>query len=319
MAEFHTSLLREKFVIHDTMPESMSDKGPVIAMSNRLVVPLVSGDQTFSETFVVRAQNMHSCLRMAAHIVADFYADGGHTSLIDRPEPYDWEGAYNAITKGYEAKWNPQRWVAVYNKGRTVYEGGEVERHPFLDIIEQCDARNKGDYEKALSVAEDAFRQAGKLVNIEHDANVASIININKREAKCGIILRGPNRTTTFNFTARNKADRMVKPSQCLSVSAAFLEGIQLAFMIGMTNMKIHYELISKTSDEALKSRDASGKLARLNSAVAHFEKFADILYRPERPDFFKMISEAEDYARDLFAADITHKIKEGEEKDWVV
>lgn len=298
------------------MPDIMSDEGPVIALSNRIIVPLVSTDNMVSETFVVRAQNMHSCLRMAAHMVADFYADG---SLLSRAKPYDWEDAYKSITKGYEAKWNPQRWVAVYNKGRTVYEGGEVERHPFLDIIEQCDARNKGDYEKALSVAEDAFRQAGKMVNIEHDANVASIININEKEAKCGVILRGPNRTTTFNFTARNKNDRMVKPSQCLSVSAAFLEGIQLAFMIGMTNMKIHYELISKTSDEALKSRDALNKIARLNGAVAHFEKFADILYRPERPDFSKMVSEAEDYARDLFAADITHKVKEGEEKDWVI
>lgn len=101
MAEFHTSLLREKFVIHDTMPDIMSDEGPVIALSNRIIVPLVSTDNMVSETFVVRAQNMHSCLRMAAHMVADFYADG---SLLSRAKPYDWEDAYKSITKGYEAK-----------------------------------------------------------------------------------------------------------------------------------------------------------------------------------------------------------------------
>lgn len=316
MAEFHTSLLREKFIIHDTMPADMSDKEPVIALSNRLVVPLVSRDRMVSETYIVRAQNMHTCLRMAAHIAGDFMAGG---SLIDRPTPYDWEGVYKSVTKGYEAKWNPNRWVAVYHKGRVIFEGGEAERHPFLDIIEQCDTRNKDDYEKTLRVAEDAFRQAGKMVNIEHEANVASIINITEKEAKCGIILRGPNRTTTFNFTAKNKSDRKVKISQCLSVSAAFLEGIQLAFMIGMTNMKVHFELIGKSSDEAFKGRDASQKLARLNGAVAQFENYADIMYRPERPDFSKMMSEAEDFARDLFAADITHKISKGEEKDWVV
>jgi hypothetical protein len=315
MKNFQTSLLREKFTISDSMPMAISDKEPVIALSNRLVVPLQSLDEVVSETFVVRAQNMHSCLRMAAHLAHDFYDRG---SILERPKPYDWKYTYLAMTKGYEKKWNPDRWVAVYNKGRLLFEDGEVDHHPFLDIIEQCDARNKGDYEQSLIVAEDAFKQAGKMVNIDHDANVANIINLSPQEAKCGIILRGPNRTTTFNFTAREKAGRKIKPSQCMSVSAAFLEGIQLAFFIGMTNMKIYYELIEKSSDEARKSRDASSKLARLNGAISQFENYGDVLYRPDRPDFPAMIDEAEEFARGIFAKEIETKIQKGEEKDWI-
>jgi hypothetical protein len=314
---FNTSLLREKFIIIDVMPGDLSDKEPVIALSNRLMVPLISGDGQITETFVVRAQNMHICMRMAAKIAQDFQE---HGPIMDRNiRKFDWEASYLALCKGYEKKWNPNRWMAVYHKGRVIFEGGEEgKRHPFLDIIEQCDARNKGDYERSLEVAEDAFKQAGKMVTIEHDANVASIINHKKGEAKCGIILRGPNRTTTFNFTARNKAGREVRVSQCLSVSAAFLEGIQLAFLVGMTNMKVHFELIEGSSDEASKGRDASSKLSRLNGAITQFENLFDVVYRPDRPDLARMIDEAEDFAQKVFSAEISKKIALGEEQDWV-
>ncbi len=48
------------------------------------------------------------------------------------------------------------------------------------------------DYEKAVTVAEDAFRQAGKIVNIQHDSNVAFVLNYNPNEARGGVIVRGP-------------------------------------------------------------------------------------------------------------------------------
>lgn len=312
MIKFQTSLLREKFVIKDSKAK---DAAPVIALSNRLVVPLISADGTTTETLVVRAQNMHTCLRYAAHMANEFLDSG---PLIERPTPFDWRYAYLAITKGYEKKWNPNRWVVVYHKGQPVYQDGETKHHPFLDIIEQCDARNQDDYEQSVHVAERAFQKAGKKVDIEHDASVASIINMNGEEAKCGVILRNPHKTTTFSFTATEKAGRRVKPSQCMSVSAAFLEGVQLAFFVGMTNIKIKLEMVTKSSEEGLKSRDSSQKIARLNGAVTQFENFANVQYRPDKPNFSKIIDEAEAYAKNMFAEQIKQRIAAGEETEWI-
>lgn len=316
MDGFNASLLREKFVIRDVMPADITDEKPVIALSNRLSMPLSKDNGKTYEEFVVRAQNMHTCARLGAKIAQDFQDYG---SLIDRPKPFDWNLAYRSITKGYEEKWNPDRWVAVYHKGRVIYESSETERHAFLDIIEQCDARNKGDYAKAVAVAEDAFRQAGKSVTIKHDSNVALVMHVTRKEGKCGIILRGPNKTTTFNFVAKTKAGRPVKISQCLSVSAAFLEGIQLAFRVGMTNMKVHFELIELHSDEAHQANDASQKLGRLNGAITQFENLLGVSYRPDRPNLSEMIDSAEEFARKTFAVEIQRKIDNGEGDGWII
>lgn len=318
MSEFNTNLLREKFVIRDAMPADMTDKAPIIALSNRLPLPLQTNNGKEIEEFIVRAQNMHTCARLGAQICREFQENG---PLLTRKKPFDWKYAYLAVTKGYEKKWNPHRWVAVYHKGRLIFEDGEVHRHPFLDIIEQCEARNNGDYEKAMKVAEDAFKQAGKLVTIEHDSNIALIMNVKKTEGKCGVILRGPNHTTTFNFIARPRADREVHPSQCLTAAAAFLEGIQLAFFVGMTQQKLAYELIEPTSEEARRARESGEKIGRLNGAIQQFENLLEITYRPDRPNLSAMIDDAKEYARKALAIDIRKKIEAGETDtgEWVL
>lgn len=326
MKDFTTTLLREKFVIRDAFAEQKpareraAEMPPVIALSNRMVLPLTHTNRDgteVSEMLVVRAQNMHTCARMAARIIQEFQDTG---PILDRKTPFDWKFAWLSITKGYENKFNPGRWIAVYHKGRIVYEDGETGRHPFLDIIEQCESRNKDSYEKAVSVAEDAFRQAGKIVTIEHDSNIALVVNAEPGETKCGIIVRGPNKTMTFNFTAKAKAGRPVKMSQCLSVSAAFLEGIQLAFQIGMIKQKQIYELIEPASVEADKGREASQKLGRLNGAIQQFENLLDVSYRPERPDFGNMMDEAQVFARQVLAKEVERRIESGEmpKGDWV-
>ena len=318
MSEFNTSLLREKFVIRDAMPAGAADRQSIIALSNRLAMPLQTEDGKTHEEFIVRAQNMHTCARLAAQISRDFHEKG---PILTRRRPFDWKYAYLAITKGYEKKWNPNRWVAVYHKGRILFEDGAAHRHPFLDIIEQCDARNKGDYEKSVKVAEDAFKQAGKLVTIEHDSNIALVMTVTKTEGKCGVILRGPNHTTTFNFIARPRAGRNVNPSQCLTAAAAFLEGIQLAFFVGMAQEKLRYELISPTSEEAKQAREAGEKIGRLNGAVQQFENLLDVTYRPDRPNMPAMIDIAKEFARKTLAKDIQKKIASGEANagDWVL
>lgn len=318
MREFNATLLREKFVIKDVMPEAQADQKPVIALSNRLTLPLYWPVTDEHEDLVIRAQNMHTCARLGARLAQDFQEYG---PLLYRDPAYDWDEAYDAITKGYESKFNPNIWVAVYHKGRTVFENGAADRHPFLDIIEQCDARSKGDYEKAVSVAEDAFKHAGKLVTIEHDANVALLVTATENEGKCGIIMRGPNRTTTFSFVARKRPGRSVRPSSCLSASAAYLEGIQLAFQIGMIRQKVRLELIAKNSEEAHKGEDAAHKLGRLTAAINQFESMYDVRYRPDKPDFKSMVEDAEDFARKVLAAEVERKIQSGEinAEGWIV
>lgn len=315
---FNASLLREKFVIRDITATDMDSGVPIIALSNRIAIPLGAGTKD-EEYFVVRAQNMHCCARMAARLSQDHFENG---LIMGRKVPFDWAEAWTTINKGYERKFNPQRWIAVYHKGRVVFEDhAESERHPFLDIIEQCDAVNPDSYDKSLSIAEDAFRQAGKFVQIQYDSNVALIMSVKHDEGKCGVIVRGPSRTTTFNFTAKMKAGRYVKPSQCLSAAAAFLEGIQLCFLIGMTNIKTTYDLIEPLSEEARKGRDAVQKLGRLKTAISQFEQLLDVSYRPDRPEFPRMIDDAETFARKVLAREIARKIEEEEQngEKWIV
>jgi hypothetical protein len=321
-AAFNASLLREKFVIRDVTAADTDDSGvPLIALSNRLAVPLGLPGGRAEEHFVVRAQNMHTCARFAARIAQEYAEKGPLMGRKDK-DAFDWEYAWLSIVKGYEKTWNPNRWVAVYHKGRLLFEahGEGTQRHPFVDIIEQCDAVNPESYEESLKIAEAAFKQAGKFVTIEYDSNVALVVSIKDDEGKCGVIVRGPARTTTFNFTSRPRGGRLVKPSQCLSAAAAFLEGIQLSFFVGMTNVKQQYELIDKISEDARKGREASQKLGRLNAAIAQFENLLEVGYRPDRPDFGKMIDEAEVFARKILAKEIERKIEAGEisGEDWV-
>jgi hypothetical protein len=316
MPDFQTSLLREKFVISDKVPADFNDAVPIVAVSNRIMLPLVHRDGQ-SETLIVRAQNMHTATRMAAHITRSFYDYG---PLVSRGSQFNWQEAWDGITKGYEQSWNSNRWISIYHKGRVVYEDGEGERHPFVDIIEQCDAVNKKDYSNSIEIAADAFSKAGKDVNISHDSNVALIMNIGEDEGKCGLIIRSPSKTTTFNFTAKSKGGRKIKISQCLTVAAAFLEGVQLAFFIGMNQKRLKLDLIDSGSPQARQTEDASRKLGRLNGAIAQFENMFKVNYRPDPPDLSKMVTEAEEFAKEILKKEIQAKIDSGEldDGDWV-
>jgi hypothetical protein len=314
MPEFNASLLREKFIITVPAPPGAKETPPVIALSNRLVVPLIADNGRDAETFVVRAQNMHICARFSAQIAREFQEGG---PLLTRKKPFDWPDAWDSVVQGYEKNWNPNRWVAVYHKGKVVFEDGPGQRHMFLDIIEQCDARTSGNYPDSLEVAKEAFRKAGKIVNIQHDSNIALIMNVSRKEGKCGLIVRSPARTTTFNMTLRKKKGADVRPSQCLMVAAAFFEGIQLAFLVGMARQKLKFDLITPSSPEGVQSEDAGRKLARLNTGVKQIENILEIVYRPDRPDFSQMIDESQEFAQKVLAGEIDRKIQ-SEPSDWV-
>lgn len=314
MVEFTTSLLREKFVIH---PEN-NKEDDIIALSNRMVVPLISDDGLDNETFIIRTQNMHSCARLAAGIAKEFHERG---TIANRAAPFSWKELWIDVIKGYERDWNPEIWCAIYYNGRCLYQEGE--HHAFLDIIEQCDAANKKEYAESVVFAESAFSQAGKIVTIDHDSNIALVTSCKDNQAKCGIIVRAATGATTFNYTAEQNKEspRPIYTHTTLTVAAAFLEGIQLAFQVGLMNRKQEFGLIEKYSDEDRKHKRTSSRLGNLNRAIGNYENSFIIRYRPERPTFKEMVGKAENIATKILKPLIEEKLSEGEiEKgDWVL
>lgn len=291
MITFNSSLLREKFTIHDPQDAGAENGAPVLALSNRMVVELVSKSGQNRERLIVRTHNMHSCVRIVARLVRTFYTTG---PILVRPD-FDWAAIWDQIVNEYEYEFNPQRWAAIYSNGKLLFEAGE--RHPFLDVIEKCDALNKGAYEKAIPVAEQAFRQLGREVRIEYDANVALVTDMDEKQARCGVILRGPSRTTTFNFAVFPKKEPVLNIPQVLTASAAFLEGVQLAFMIGMNNEKIRLGIIERFTHDERMTREARRRLSRLNAEIANLESACEVRYRPERPEFPHIVMDAEKLA----------------------
>lgn len=312
MTDFNTSLMREKFVIRDTAASEGDDH--VIALSNRMLVPLIDGRGRTIETFVIRAQNMHTNVRAAARLAQEFQTKGSIVSVLDE---FDWQDFWYKLTEGFEREHNPGCWIAVYNEGKCVFEEGE--HHPFLDIIEKFDATHNDEYARSVNLAEEAFKQAGKTVKIEHETNVALVVSINEAQARCGIILRGAGSTATFNFTAKQRNDQKLRVSQCLSVSAAYLEGIQLAFSVGMGKRKLDYGLIEDKAEQK-KIYDGEKRLGRLNHAILQFDQAQNVNYRPDRPDLYKQISDAEKFADKILKPQIEKKLASGElnEDEWV-
>lgn len=294
--DFNTTLLREKFVIRDDKGEHIAGH-PVIAMSNRMVVPLIDRRGKVAETFVVRAQHMHSCIRMAAKIAQSYTRAG---PLMIRAEKYNFGEAWENITEDHERKFNPDRWVAVYFDGKLIFSNGT--HHPFLDMIEKCEAKNPGNYDDAVKIAEEAFAKSGKHVTIDHEANIGLVVNVKEKEGKCGLILRNPNKKTTFNFSAHSKGEHTVTIAQCLVVAAAYLEGIQLCYLIGNINEKARLAMVAKFSHDDMLADSARRRLGRLNAEIRNFETVLNVRYRPERPEFSAIVIEAERFAREVWA-----------------
>lgn len=319
MADFRTSLLREKFIITEKSPSNSKKKDtPLIALSNRIIVPLVSEDGIDNETFIIRTQNMHSCARLAAAVTKEFFERG---TIANRAIPMKWKDLWLDVIKGYERDWNPDIWCAVYHKGRIIFQHGE--HHAFLDIIEQCDGGNKMEYAESVAYAEKAFSQAGKDVTIDHDSNIALVISCTKDIAKCGIIVRAASGATTFNFNSEpmEKTPKPIRAHTALTVCAAFLEGIQLAFQVGLMNKKQEFNLIEKYSDEDRKHKRAQTRLGNLNRAITSYELNFKVHYRPDKPAFKDMVSKASEIANKILKPEIEAKIAEGQldADDWLL
>ncbi len=289
LADFKCTLLREKFTLTDRVENPAE---PITAMSNRMVLNLASPNGKDPENYVIRTQNMHSCVRMAAMLTREYSERG---PIMKRVIPFRWHHLWSDVIKGYERDWNPDIWCAVYYKGRMIFEEGA--RHPLLDIIEKCDAAYKEDYDRSVMFAEQAFIQVGKPVNITHESNFAMIMDMEDDEAKVGIMLRSASKRMTFSFVVKSRSGDPEPPPvpTVLTVAAAQMEGIQLSYMVGTGKKKIQMGFIDKYSDDGRKTRRGEERIFSLTNAIQSVEKRYTITYRPERPDFLRLVNEAEE------------------------
>ncbi len=315
MKDFSAKLLREKFVIRDLAYADPQDKrASIVALSNRIVVELRDDSGRLSEKFVVRAQNMHSALRMAARIIQTFEKDG---PLMVRAKSFDWEEAWSLIVNDYEYRYNAERWIALYYQGNCIFQQGE--HHSFLDVIEKCDVDNDMDYDFTIPSAEKLFKQAGKAVEISYNSNVALSTEFTEQQGRCGVISRGSSQTATFTLSVRSRSEP-VNISRTLVSAAAFLEGIQLAFLIGFNTERMRIGLVDCIKQERRQTDKAKERLVRLNGEISNLEEFFDVRYRPERPNFEEFSQDAEELAKKILATsedeDDTHSLLDGGEQD---
>src|SRR4051794_18229387 len=114
MEEFNTSLVREKIIFSEGGIGEGDAKEPVVIRSNRIYLKLDSVGH--SEKIVIRAQNMHTTLRVAAKILSSFYSDG---PLMGRATPIRWESQWEESVSTYEREYNTHLWGAIYVNGKS--------------------------------------------------------------------------------------------------------------------------------------------------------------------------------------------------------
>ncbi len=288
-----TSLLREKFIIKEKTKSK--DDNPLVlrARSNRMVINLQAGEMPV-ETFVVRTNTMHTCTRLVSLIIANYEK---HGPLAPRLKLIEWPKLWDHALNDYERRYNLDRWVCIYHKGRVIYSYGK--HHHFFDVIEQCEIINKDEYSKSIDLAKNAFKKAGKIVDISYDSNVALVAILGNKYSRCSMVLRAPGNTTTFNYVLKplNKGEK-VAITQGLSSAGDFLEGVQLSYIVGINNEKLNQNIIEKFSDEAKKGYAARDRINELEAQINSMENRYKVRYRPERPLFEYITEQAEKYAK---------------------
>jgi len=189
MEDFNTSLVREKIILTDGEIGAGAEKEPVVIRSNRIFLKLGHGTDT--EKVVIRAQNMHTTLRLAAKILHSHY----------NGEAFDWEDIWQKSLSGYETDYNKSIWCALYINGRSVFK---TITSPFVDVIEKCALLTLDNYDTTMDVTESALKKIGHAMRINHNTNVAAVFTDNGDSMRCGIIHRSDKKDMAFNFTAVN-------------------------------------------------------------------------------------------------------------------
>lgn len=293
--DINTTLLRERFVIREISGgRNQPDGDTIVATSNRMSLPLGNEQEGSASGFVIRSRFMHGAVRMASRLV---FLDTRHKLLADQNGQYDLSAVCEQMIPDHDLAYNGDPWVVVYKAGKIVFQSGN--HHPFLDVIEKYDAKSPGNYDRSVVAAEKAFEQMGRKVSISHNSNIGLVAHLRHSMGRCGMIVRNPHKSTTFNYVAENTGeDQNLMPCDCLNACAAFLEGIQLSVRLGMINEQFRQGQIESASQEMKEAQSARSRLSDLVQEIGQFEDKYTVHYRPERADFSAIVKEAERFER---------------------
>ncbi|MEZ0224589.1 MAG: hypothetical protein ACAH83_08555 [Alphaproteobacteria bacterium] len=281
MEDFNTSLVREKIVfIDDAVTPDIDDleEGPNVVRSNRIFLKL--GETGSFEKVVVRAQNMHTTLRMASKVLADYFKNG---PLAARAASFDWDEHWAAMLSNYEREFNPYNWAAVYINGRAVFR---TKTSPFVDVVEQCALLTVDNYDATMKVAQGALKKVGKAMRIKHSTSVAAVLTDNGEQMRCGFLYRADGNDLAFNFSASG-GEMPGRVVQSTGIAAALLEALNLRYITKKLQEKLGETSGMKSTAEANQLRGATGRLVALDKGISSFEELYDVRYRPEKPVFF--------------------------------
>jgi len=280
MEEFNASLVREKIIFMEGVYDGDADavKEPVVIRSNRIFLRLGKPDAV--ENIVVRAQNMHSTLRLTGKILASYGKDGPFST---RGRAFDWGKLWDAAISDYEKKYNHDIWAAIYLDGRPVFK---TIKSPFIDVVEKCALLTIDNYDATMEVTESALKQIGRAIRINHSSNVAATFIDNVNSMRCGIMHRGGHKNIIFSFTGTGggRQDRIV---HSIEAAAAYLETLNLRFIINQLEEKIRKGEIRQNAPEAARIKPAIARQADLNKEIFAFEEIYGVQYRPHKPDLF--------------------------------
>ena len=281
MEDFNTSLVREKIVfIDDAVTPDIDDleEGPNVVRSNRIFLKL--GETGSFEKIVVRAQNMHTTLRMASKVLADYFKNG---PLAQRAASFDWDEHWAAMLSNYEREFNPYNWSAVYINGKPVFR---TKTSPFVDVVEQCALLTVDNYDATMKVAQGALKKVGKAMRIKHSTSVAAVLTDNGEQMRCGFLYRADGNDLAFNFSASG-GEMPGRVVQSTGIAAALLEALNLRYITKKLQEKLGETSGMKSTAEANQLRGATGRLVALDKGISSFEELYDVRYRPEKPVFF--------------------------------
>lgn len=299
MKDFSATLIREKFLLHPTKENCTDDEAAQKAVGNRLEINLAPKKGGDIERFVIRAQNMQTCLRIGAHVAYHFFEHG------DLPKSgrnrFEWRFIFKSVTEVYEEKWNPGIWATIYRNGRPIYtEGARYE--PFLDVVELSMAYEGVDYSGVQHVLESMFEQAKKPMKITYDPDAVMKLNGNRQEARLNVIRRGPNGNDVIKIQVKRRETREVRMSPCLTAAAAIIEAYQLGFFVAKVNEQMHHAMLTLSNPEAVQGDHASRRITRMEEALEEFEAMYHVAYRPKAPNFEHFSKEIASHFDKLYA-----------------
>lgn len=275
--------------------ESEGD-APIIAVSNRLSLPLYNEAGDLIDTLIIRSQYMHHCIRMAAQITQNFIDYG---PLFSRSTAFNFQEACDRIYSSYDKLFLLTKWVGVYHKGVEIFLSGT--HHSFLNVIEKCDSKNPANYDQSVKIAEDTFKKMGRKVSISYEANIGMVASLKPEIGRCGLIYRGAEKNSTFNFSAEPKEELKVPPLLCFDMAAALLEGLQLSYFVGTINDKIKSSVVKVFSTLEKQSEKALLRIEELNFELDGLDNRLKLKFRPEKPEFSEAIIDAERFHRKLY------------------